>query len=104
MKPLSTSESAPLHFSVKENTTSRPFKSPSNKIAWVRGITDKPNATFNITIKDALGRTMYEKLGCKSSINKEYGELINLETNMGEDLEVTVDGMKDSKNLQLFLN
>lgn len=104
MKSLSTSELAPLHFNVKEQSASKPFRASSNRIAWIRGMTDKPNSRFNITIRDGLGRIKFEKVGCVSSINKEYGELVNLPTSLGEELQVTVDGVENSENVQLFLN
>jgi len=101
MKSVNASELAPLRFT--RNEPSQKVRMTSNKIGWVESLTENPGASFDFTIKDALGRLRYERRGCSSETEK-YGERINFETMMGEDLEITVENLQGAESIDLFLN
>jgi hypothetical protein len=103
MTKLSSTELAPLEFIPKIGKTSHKIRAVSNKIGWIHSISDQPGASFNITVKDALGRTKFQKRDCKSETTA-FGELINQETLLGEDLEVIVDGLQGAEKVHIFLN
>lgn len=66
-------------------------------------MSSKPGMSFDLTIKDALGRVRMQKLDCKTETT-EYGELVNFPTNLGEDLQVEVSNLKGTDKLTVFLN
>lgn len=78
-------------------------KAPTAKIAWLHSISDGPGASFDLQIKDGLGRVKWEKKDCSSG-SERFGILANIETLMGEDLEVCVTNVKGTKKLKVFLN
>ncbi len=100
MQGISTSQTPTLSFS--PTVSSRPFQAQSAKIGWLRAQA-KPGATFDLTIKDGLGRTKLQKLGCKAG-SGEYGELVNLPTNLGEKLDVCVENVRGTDLVSVFLN
>lgn len=103
MRKLSTTESAPLEFDPKIGKNSYKIRAVSHKIGWLHSISDEPGASYDITVKDALGRIKFQKKDCKSD-TKEFGELINQETLLGEDLEIVVDNLVGAEKLHVFLN
>ena len=103
MKPRSTTEIPPLIFDKEGISGSKKFRSQSNKIGWIRSFSDQPGAKFNLTIKDSLGRIRMQKNGCGNDTD-QFGELVNLETNIGEELEIVVDNIQNAKTINLFLN
>lgn len=103
MRPLSSTEAKPLEFNPETGGKVRRFKAPTNKIGWMHTISDQPGTRFDITIKDVFGRIRLQKKDCGNDTEK-YGELINFETQMGEDFEVVVDNVRGGKKVQLFLN
>lgn len=92
-----------LRFNKPEGLLSQKFKSSTNKIGWLHSISDNPGATFDLEIKDALGRTKLRKINCGNGTER-YGELVNLEVMIGEDLEVVLDNVKGADEISMFLN
>lgn len=79
------------------------MKAQANKIGWIHSISDTSGAKFDLTIKDALGRVMFTRSGFGSDTVRS-GELINLETHLGEEIEVIVDNIQNAKEIDLFIN
>ena len=91
MRPIETTELPALIFNKGQERQA--YHSQSNKIGWLRVFTE-PNATFNLRIKDGLGRVKAERLGIRSNPDGQFGELINLDTMLGENLEVEVENLQ----------
>jgi len=102
MRPLSSTELAPLEFNPSIGKTSEKIKASTAKIGWLHTQSEK-GASFDIKIKDALGRTKWEQKNCKSGTER-FGMLLNLPTMIGEDLEIEVDHIEGSESVKLFLN
>ena len=102
MRPLSTTESPHLDFN-RVGDSIRKFNARSDRIGWIHTLTDKPGAKFDIVIKDALGRIKAEKKGC-STQTCQYGELVNLPTMLGEELQVEVLNIQNTDTIKVFLN
>lgn len=100
MRPISSSEIAPLSFNEKGG--SQKITAQNQKIAWLRSLTDQP-VKFDITIKDGLGRPVFTRKDFGTETT-ESGELINIPTMMGEELEISVSNVRGAKKLDLFLN
>ena len=100
MIPISTTELPALTFS--EDTPKHDYHAQASKIGWMRA-TAKPGTTFDISIKDALGREKAHKSNCLAA-QGEFGELINLPVMVGENLSVEVSNIKGDKSVTLFLN
>jgi hypothetical protein len=100
---LSSTENPPLEFNPGAGEESQVVRVPTSKIGWLHSVSDEPGARFDITIKDALGRTKFERKNCGNDTEK-FGELVNLETRLGEDLQVSVTNIRGAKKVQLFLN
>ena len=103
MIPFSSTELGAVKINIKAGENSGRTKAVGNKIGWIRSFTDVEGASFDLKVNDALGRTKFERKNCKSD-TKEYGELINTETLLGEDLEVVIDNVKGANEIQVFLN
>lgn len=103
MIPLESTALPPLKFNVKQKQFSQKLRISSNKIGWVHTISDKPGATFDLTIKDAMGRIKMQKVGCHTDTDK-FGELFNLPAQFGEELEVELSNIKNVEHIDLFVN
>jgi hypothetical protein len=103
MIPLSSTENPQIEFNPKLGELSKKINIPTSKIGWVHTIADQKGASFDITIKDALGRVKFQRKNCSTDTEK-FGELVNLPTLLGEELEVTVDNLKGAENLKVFIN
>jgi len=103
MTHLSSTTIAPLEFNPEVGEDSVKTKAVGHKVGWLHTIADAEGASFDITIKNALGQTKFERKNCTTE-TQEFGELINLETLLGEDLEVSVDNLKGAKKIKVFLN
>lgn len=101
MIPLNASETKPMEFSTAVRSHAHRTQSP--KIAWLHSKAPARGVTYDITIRDALGRVKMEKKGCGNE-GEEYGELVNLPTLVGEELTIEVDNIKGAASLQVFLN
>ena len=101
MLPLSSTEQKPLEFSSTE--TSQIHRMSTNKIGWLHTLADQRGAKFDIVIKDNRGNEILRKANCGNDTEK-FGELINLPTMVGQDLEVEVENLKGATKLQVFLN
>ena len=93
----------PLRFKSVGDNPIQKINAPSNKIGWLHSLSDKSGAKFDLTIRDGLGRVKLRKTGCGSE-HKEYGELINLSTNLGEELQIEVSNLKNAESVDIFLN
>ena len=102
MRPLSSTELTPLEFEPSTGKTTSKIKASNAKIGWLHSQSE-PGASFDIKIKDGLGRVKWEMKNCKSETDR-FGMLLNLPTMIGEDLEVEVDRLEGSKSVKLFLN
>ncbi len=103
MRPLSSTELKPLEFNPSVGETSRKMTIPTSKIGWLHTLADQPGAKFDIVIKDALGRVKYQRKGCGNDTEK-HGELVNLPTHLGEELEVSIENLQGAKKLSVFIN
>lgn len=103
MIELSSTENPPLDFNPSAGEVSRKVQAPNRKIGWLHTLSDEKGASFDIAIKDLHGRTKFERKNCTSQ-HEKFGQLINLPTMMGEQLEVVVHNLKGAKNLKVFLN
>ena len=102
MLPIDPVEFPPLKFS--KETSSQKYRMSANKIGWLRATANKPGVKFDLTIKDALGRVKIQRLGCDSGRASEFGELLNLPGQLGEEIEVCIENVQDGEELQVFLN
>lgn len=73
------------------------------RIARIHTVADAPGASFDLVIKDTLGRTKFQKLNCTSE-TEAYGEFINMETRAGEEFEVSIENLKGANELRVFVN
>lgn len=103
MIPVSSTTLAPLKINLKAGEKSVMTKAVGNKIGWLHTLSDKEGASFDIQVKDGLGRIKFERKNCKTD-TKEFGELINTETLLGEDLEVEITNVQGVEEIQVFLN
>jgi len=101
MIPLDPVELAPLEFK-KGSDVSHTIKAQGNKIGWLHSVSNKPGAEFDVIIKDGLGRVKHRST-IKGGTEKS-GALINLETNVGEEIEVSVENMQNADSIKLFIN
>lgn len=101
MIPISPTELPALVFSPGKEK--QPYHSQSTKIGWVQTKADKPGASFDLIIRDGAGRVKTQILNCKTETD-EFGEMINLPTMVGENLELEVQNLKGADKLTLFLN
>jgi len=104
MKPVNSSEMPALRFVPKDGQTSQKFRSPTGKIGWMRSLSDRPGVKFDLVIKDALGRQKFVKRDCGNKDTREYGELVNLPTLIGEDLQVEVENVRGEGPIHVMLN
>lgn len=86
----------------KGSDVGQKFRMQSNKIGWLHSLSDKPGAQFDVVIKDGLGRVKHRST-IKGGTEKS-GALINLETNLGEEIEVSVENMQNAESIKLFIN
>lgn len=103
MRPISTTELPSIKFDSESGENGRKFIAQSGKIGWLHSLSDTPGAKFDIIIKDSLGRTKFEKRNCHSETER-FGELVNLPTNLGEELDVRIENVRGAKKIDLFLN
>ena len=101
MIPVQPTEMAPLEFK-KDSDVSHKIRMQSNKIGWLHSVSDKPGAEFDVIIKDALGRVKHRST-IKGGTEKS-GALINMPAMLGEEIEVSVENMKNANEVQLFIN
>ena len=87
----------------KKGQNSQKMRMETNKIGWIHSVTDKPGARFDLFIKDGFGRTLIEKRNCGNDTDK-YGELIGLDTRLGEEVEIVVENIKNAENVEVFIN
>ena len=103
MIPLSSTDTPGLDFDIKAGENSKKTILATNKIGWVHTLSDKPGAKFDIIMKDALGRVMFEKKSCGNATEK-YGELVNIGCQMGDNVEVIIENVKGADKIRLFMN
>lgn len=103
MIPLSSTESKPVELVPVLGEASQKTKAVGSKIGWLHTLADEKGASFDLVIKDGLGRVKATRRNCKSESN-QFGELINIPTFLGEDLEVSVENVVGAKNIKVFLN
>lgn len=101
MKPLSPTESAPLRFTTVEGK--HRIRAQSGRIAWLHSQSLKPGVKFDLTIRDGIGRVKFEKKDFGGETVR-YGELLNLPTILGEELEVEASNIRGDESVDLFLN
>lgn len=101
MKAISPTDMPALAFTKTQE--SQNYRSQSSKIGWIRALAPKPGMSFDLAIKDGLGRVKMQRQNCKTETT-EYGELLNLPTNLGEDLQVEISNLKGSDKIHVFLN
>jgi hypothetical protein len=101
MIPVQSTQLPALEFS--ENESSKKILASSNRIGWLHSKSDNAGAKFDLMIKDSLGRVKMRKINCGNDTD-QYGELINLETRLGEELEVVVENIKGAKKINVFVN
>lgn len=103
MTLLSSAENKPLEFHPRQGVEKQKYHMPTNKIGWLHALSDQPGARFDIVVKDALGRKRFVKTNCGNETDK-YGELVNMETMVGEELEIGIENLKGAEKVQIFVN
>lgn len=103
MTLVSSTENKPLKFNPRQGAESLKYRMPTNHIGWLHTQTDKPGARFDIVIKDSLGRRKLVKTNCGNDTDK-YGELMNIETMIGEELEFSIENLKGAESVEMFVN
>lgn len=103
MKPVSSTELPPLSFDISSGESAKKFRAPTSKIGWLHTKSASPGLAFDLKIKDALGRVRLEKKNCSTETDR-YGELLNFETMLGEELEICVENVKGQDAFDMFLN
>lgn len=103
MKPVSPTERPPLTMKIVNGEASEKFRLSSNRIGWVHSLADKEGASFNLVLRDSLGRVMFERKNCKVE-TREFGELMNIDGHIGEEIEVSLEDVKGADEISLFLN
>ncbi len=78
-------------------------RAQSGKIGWIHSIADKAGAKFDLVIKDGLGRVKFKKENCGTNTER-FGELVNLPTYLGEELDVSIENVRGAEKIDLFLN
>ena len=100
MIPVQPTEFPALEFGA--NSESKKIKASSKKIGWIHSVADKPGAKFDVVIKDGLGRLKYQ--GTIKGDTEKSGSFVNLETHLGEELDVSIVGLEGAEKIQLFIN
>lgn len=100
---LTSTDNPPIEFKPSIGKTKQVVRIPGNKIGWLHSISDQKGAKFDIVIRDGLGREKFRREGCTSD-TEAFGELVNLPTNVGEDVEVEIDNLKGADTLKVFIN
>jgi hypothetical protein len=103
MIPVSPVDNKPVALDIVDGGASQRIRVSSNKIGWLHAKSDQPGAKYDIVIKDSMGRVRVTKLQCGNDTDR-YGELVNIDTRLGEEMEIVVQNAKGVKNLQLFVN
>jgi hypothetical protein len=98
---LPVPEFTPLKFTPTQKV--QEFMAPTSKIGWIHSEADKSGASFDITVRDGLGRVRFERKNCRSE-TQQYGEMINEPALVGEKLSIEVSNLKGADSLNLFLN
>ena len=103
MLTVSTTQIPPLKFNVKNETCQAKMRMQSGKIGWIHSIADKAGAKFDVVIKDGFGRVrkLIENFGVET---EKSGQLLNMETMVGEELTFEVENIKNANDLTLFVN
>lgn len=92
-----------LSFNIKGGETTKTIRMSSPKIGWIRSLSNKSGARFDIVFKDSLGRVRLEKINCGNETD-QYGELINHPTLIGEEIEVSLKNVKGADKIDLFVD
>lgn len=102
---LNSTALPPLSFDFEKdiNPQEKEFVIPTNKIGWIHSITDNPGVTYDLTIKDGLGRIIEEKK-CGGNENNEFGEKVNMDVRRGEKLNIQVSNIQGGNKVDLFIN
>lgn len=103
MIPLESTANPSMTFNPSIGENSKKINIPTNKIGWLHSIADTPGAKFDLIIKDGIGRVKFQRKNCGNDTDK-YGELVNLPTMMGEQLEVIVENLQGAKKVDILLN
>lgn len=101
MKPLSPTESAPLRFTQTEGK--HRIRAQSGRIAWLHTLSEKPGVKFDLAIRDGLGRLKFERKDFGGETVRN-GELLNIPTMIGEELEIEASNIRGDESIDLFLN
>lgn len=101
MMPVSPTTRPALKFGPGKMTQT--MKVSANKIGWFHTKTNKAGASFDILIKDGLGRLKMKQLNCKSATD-QFGQLINLPTQMGEELHISLENVKNADEVDVYIN
>ncbi len=100
MIPISTTQIPPLSLKTEESAKMR---MQSNHIGWIHSLADRPGAKFDIVIKDGLGR-IRKRIDNFGSETVKAGQIINLETMVGEELTFEIENLKNANDIKLFVN
>ena len=103
MKAINSTDLPSILFDADSRENSGKILAQSGKIGWLHSLSDTPGAKFDIVIKDSLGRVKYEKRNCHSETDR-FGEIVNLPTNIGEELNVSIENVRGAKKINVFLN
>lgn len=103
MIPVNQNELPALEFDVDSNTLVQKIQMSSQKIGWLHTLSDQPGAQFDILIRDGQGRVRFEKKDFGTE-HEQAGELLNLPTLVGEEMEVEISNPRNFQKLKVFVN
>ena len=104
MKTIVSSELVPIRFVPSEGKTKETVRASSGKIGWMRGMSEEEGVKYDLVIRDSLGRERFRRENCGNPATREYGELVNLPTMVGEELVVEVDNVRGEGAISIALN
>lgn len=99
MIPVNPTDMPRLTF-VKDGKTTQKTHIPTNKIGWLHAITPGANASFDLIIKDGMGREKFRR----SFKGERPGEYVNVPTHLGEEVDVSVENVQNADKVDIFLN
>lgn len=98
--PVNPTAMPSLSFDIKGGESSKKMHVSSNKIGWLHGVFPSADSSFNLIIKDGLGREKFRR----TFKGERPGEYINVPTQLGEEIEVVLENVQNAEKGDIFLN
>jgi hypothetical protein len=103
MKEISPTSMPSIKLKNEGGIAETQYRAQTNKIGWVRTVANKPGASFDFVVSDALGREMFRRPGCTTE-TEQFAQLMNIDTHLGEDLTVSLENIRGADDIELYLN